>query len=155
MIVIKQNGQAGKQMAEELRQKALGGADFDKLAGMYSEDTSQAPDGDWGWIDKHMLNENLTKTAFALKPGQVSQVVELAGSYYLLYCEAKKAEVTKPLAEVHDDIENKLVEQEQQQAQQKWIEGLRKKAYVWIDGVTNTDGVASATPPPADAPPAH
>ncbi len=39
-------------MAEELRQKVLGGADFDKLAQMYSEDSTQDTGGDWGWIDQ-------------------------------------------------------------------------------------------------------
>jgi parvulin-like peptidyl-prolyl isomerase len=143
MIVIKQNGDAGKQMAEELRQKVLGGADFDKLAGMYSEDSNQAADGDWGWIDHKTLNESLTKIAFSLKAGEVSEVTELAGSYYLLYVEEKKPEITKPLAEVHDDIENKLMENQRQQAQQKWLNGLRQKAYVWIDGVTDTDGASA------------
>jgi peptidyl-prolyl cis-trans isomerase SurA len=153
MIVIKKTSDTAKQMAEELRQKALGGADFDKLAQMYSEDpTTQENGGDWGWIDQTVLNESLTKIAFSLKVGQVSQVVELAGSYYLLYVQEKQDEVVKPLTQAHDDIENKLMEAQRQEAQQKWIQGLRKKAYIWIDGVTNTDGVrtASESPPPSN-----
>jgi len=154
MIVIKKNGDTGKQMAEEIRQKVIGGADFDKLAQMYSEDSSQDSGGDWGWIDKTVLNESLTKIAFALKPGDVSQVTELAGSYYLLYVQEKQDEVVQPLTQAHDDIENKLVEAQRQQAEQKWISGLRQKAYVWIDGVTNIDGGAvisqDTTPRPAN-----
>jgi parvulin-like peptidyl-prolyl isomerase len=156
MIVIKKNGDTGKQMAEELRLKVMGGADFDKLAQMYSEDSTQDSGGDWGWIDKRTLNDSLTKVAFSLKPGECSHPIELAGSYYLLYVEAKKAEVTKSLAEVHDDIENKLLEERRQQAQQKWITSLRQKAYVWIDGVTNTDGVTTPDhTSSADNSPAH
>jgi len=132
MIVIKKNGQSGRQMTEELRQKALGGADFDKLAQMYSEDSTQDTGGDWGWIDRRTLNESLTKIAFSLKPGDVSEVTELAGSYYLLYVEAKKNATTKPLAEVHDDIENKLLQDQRQKAQEKWIASLRQKAYIKV-----------------------
>lgn len=150
MIVIKKNGESGRHMAEELRQKVLGGADFDKLAQMYSEDSTQDSGGDWGWIDRRTLNENLTNIAFSLKPGDVSQVVELAGSYYLLYVEAKKSGTTKSIAEVHDDIENKLLEEQRQKAQQKWLAGLRQKAYIWIDGVT--DAAAEQGPPTADNP---
>jgi len=146
MIVIKKNGASGKQMADELRQKAVGGADFDKLAQMYSEDSTQDTGGDWGWIDRRTLNDNLTQIAFSLKPGEVSQVVELAGSYYLLYVEAKKNGITKSLDEVHDDIENKLLEEQRQKAQQKWIASLREKAYIWIDGVSN----AAASHSPQD-----
>ena len=144
MIVIKKNGASGRQMAEELRQKALGGADFDKLAQMYSEDSTQDTGGDWGWIDRRTLNESLTKIAFSLKAGDVSQVTELAGSYYLLYVEAKKSGTTKAMSEVHDDIENKLLGEQRQKAQQKWIAGLREKAYIWIDG-QNKDGSHTAS----------
>jgi parvulin-like peptidyl-prolyl isomerase len=151
MIVLKENGQTGKQMAEELRQKVLGGADFDKLAEMYSEDTATAPSGgDWGWIDRKTLNDSLTKIAFSLKPGDVSEVVQLAGSYYLLYVQEKKAEVTQPLTSVHDDIENKLMEAQRQESQQKWIASLRKKAYIWIDGITNNDGIVAPEHASAD-----
>jgi parvulin-like peptidyl-prolyl isomerase len=144
MIVIKKNGASGRQMAEELRQKALGGADFDKLAQMYSEDSTQDTGGDWGWIDRKTLNESLTKIAFSLKPGDVSRVTELAGSYYLLYVEAKKAGTTKSLGEVHDDIENKLLGDQRQQAQQKWIASLRQKAYIWVDGQSKDGSHAAA-----------
>lgn len=153
MIVIKKNGESGKQMAEELRQKVLGGADFDKLAQMYSEDSTQDTGGDWGWIDRRTLNESLTKIAFSLKAGDVSEPVELAGSYYLLYVEAKKSGTTKSLAEVHDDIENKLLGEQRQKAQQKWIASLREKAYIWIDGVT-TNGDSAQDHAAADSSPA-
>lgn len=129
MIVIKKGGENGRKMAEEIRQKVVGGAEFEKLAQLYSED-SQESGGDWGWIDRKTLNENLTKVAFSLKPGQVSKVIELSGNCYLLYCEAKRAAVTKPLPEVHDAIENKLLQEERQKAQEKWIQTLREKAYI-------------------------
>jgi peptidyl-prolyl cis-trans isomerase SurA len=130
MIVIKKAGSAGRKMTEEIRQKVTSGADFDKMAQMYSQDSSQESGGDWGWIDRKTLNENLTKIAFSLKPGETSRVVELNGNCYLLYCEAKKSAVTKPMKEVHDTIETKLLQEQRQKAQQKWIETLRAKAYI-------------------------
>lgn len=132
MIVIQKGGPAGKKIAEEIRQKILAGGEFDKLAQMYSEDGKQDTGGDWGWIDRKTLNETLTKAAFALKPGEVSRVIELGGNYYLMYCEAKKNAVTKPASEVHDAIENKLLQIERQNAQQKWIDSLRQKAYIKV-----------------------
>jgi hypothetical protein len=38
----------------------------------------------------------------------------------------------KALAEVHDAIEDKLVEEQRQKAQEKWINGLRQKAFIKI-----------------------
>jgi peptidyl-prolyl cis-trans isomerase SurA len=133
MIVLKKGSNESDskmKMAEEIRAKIVGGAEFEKLAQMYSEDSTQEAGGDWGWIDRKTLNDSLTKVAFNLKPGAVSPVIELAGSYYLLYVEAKKNGAVKPISQVRDDIEKKLLQTERQRLQQKWIDGLRQKAYV-------------------------
>ncbi len=130
MIVVKRGGDSGKQMAEEIRQKIVAGAQFESLAQMYSDDPTKDAGGDWGWVDRKTLNESLTKVAFSLKAGEVSRVVEMGGSYYLLYVEAKKNASTRPLAEVRDDIEKKLMQGERQKLQEKWIASLRQKAYI-------------------------
>ena len=132
MIVVKKSagGDGRRKMIEEIREKIVGGAEFQDLARMYSEDTTQESGGDWGWINKRTLNESLTKLAFSLKLGQVSNVVELGGNYYLLIVEAKKPPTTKPLKEVHGEIEKRLLQQERQKAQQEWLLKLRKKAFV-------------------------
>jgi peptidyl-prolyl cis-trans isomerase SurA len=121
-----------RKMVEEIRQKIVDGAEFGDLARMYSEDSSQEQYGDWGWIDRKKLNESLTKAAFALKPGEVSPVIELGGSYYLLHCEAKKAATVKPLRELHDEIEKALLQSERQQQQDEWLQKLRRKAYIKV-----------------------
>ena len=123
------NDSMHKQMLE-IREKIIGGAEFGDLARMYSQDDKQEAYGDWGWIDKRTLNESLSKAAFALKAGEVSKVIELAGSYYLLFAEAKKAAVTKPLKDVHDEIEKGLLQLERQRMQADWLAKLRKKAFI-------------------------
>jgi len=119
-----------RKMIDEIRQKILSGAEFGDLARMYSEDSSQENYGDWGWIDRKKLNESLTKIAFGLRPGEMSQVVTLGDSYYLLYCEAKKAANSKPLKDVRPEIEKALLQSERQQQQQEWLQKLRRKAYI-------------------------
>ncbi len=136
MLVLKKESgnvaESSEKMAEEIREKIAGGADFGKMAEMYSEDASQGAQGDWGWIDRHTLNEALTKAAFALKPGQVSKPLVIEGNIYLLYCQEKKNAIVKPLKEVRDDIEKKLLQEERQVQMQKWIATLRKKAFIKI-----------------------
>lgn len=135
MIVIKgseANTARGKMM-EEIRSKITDGAAFEDLARMYSDDnTTQESGGDWGWINRRTLNESLTKAAFALKAGEVSRILEMGGSFYLLYSEARKPSVTKPLEEVRPEIEKRLLQEERQKAQQEWMKKLRKKAYIKI-----------------------
>ena len=75
-------------------------------------------------------NESLTKIAFALKPGEMSQVISMGDNYYLLYCEAKKAASTKPLKDLRPEIEKALLQSERQEQQQDWLQKLRRKAYI-------------------------
>lgn len=117
-------------MIKEIRDKIVEGAEFQDLAKMYSEDSTQDLGGDWGWINRRTLNESLSKIAFSLKVGQPSQIIELGNSYYLLLVEAKKNGTAKPLAQVHDEIQAKLIQQERQKKGDEWIARLRKKAYV-------------------------
>lgn len=140
MIVLREGdtgdaaiGGSKKQIAEEIRQKVAEGAEFDRMAQMYSEDSStQEVGGDWGWIERNTLNEDLTKVAFSLAPGEVSRVVEIEGTYYILLIEAKKNAKVRPISEVRDEIERNLLQQERMKSQQTWIDTLRAKAYIKI-----------------------
>jgi peptidyl-prolyl cis-trans isomerase SurA len=118
--------------AEEIRDKVKGGADFATMAKTYSMDGTAASGGDWGLIDRKTLNQQLTDVAFALSPGQVSDVVRIGDSFYILYCESKKSSGIIPLQEVRDGINRKLQQAQRQKATQRWIDTLREKAYIKI-----------------------
>jgi parvulin-like peptidyl-prolyl isomerase len=133
MITLRKGGSdSARKMIDELRQKIVAGANFQDLARTYSEDSNKESGGDWGWVNRTTLNENLTKAAFNLKPGKVSEVIEFANSYYLILVEAKNSTTSKPLEEVRDEIEKKLIQEERQKRQLEWTAKLRKKAYVKI-----------------------
>jgi len=121
-----------KQMASEIHDKLAGGAEFDRIAQMYSEDSTNESGGDWGWIERKTLNEELAKIAFSLKPGEISPVVSLDNSYYILMVEAKKPSVTKPLSEVQPQIVETLIQQEKLKGQERWLKELRDKAFIKI-----------------------
>jgi parvulin-like peptidyl-prolyl isomerase len=123
---------AKRSMAEEIRSKLAEGGDFAGMAQMYSEDSTAGAGGDWGWIDRKTLNAELNKVAFSLQPGQLSRVVQLGDSLYIMRVEARKAAITKPLAELRDEISKKLYEEERLRLQERWLETLREKAYVKI-----------------------
>ena len=140
MIVIRE-GSSGdvpevgskKDLAEEIRQKVASGAEFDRMAQMYSEDeTTQQAGGDWGWIERNTLNEELTNIAFSLRAGEVSPVINIENTYYILKVEARKNASIKPITDVRDEIEKNLIQQERTKAQQRWLETLRQKAYIKI-----------------------
>ena len=123
-------GAAQKSMAEEIRDKLITGADFDKMAQMYSEDSTRDLGGDWGWIDDKTLSAPLSEVAFNLKPGEISKVVDVGGNHYILKVEARQGGEAKPLKDVRADIEARLHQEQAQQLQEHWLASLRSKAYI-------------------------
>ena len=121
-----------KAMADEIRQKIAGGAEFDRMAKMYSEDSTQDSGGAWGWVERKTLNSTLSNAAFSMKEGEVSPVIALDNAYYILMVEDVKKASVKPYGEVQREIEQNLIEQEKLKAQERWIQGLRDKAYIKI-----------------------
>src|SRR3954447_17856350 len=119
-----------RSMAEEILSKLASGAEFDRMAQIYSEDSSRDLGGDWGWIERKTLAPPLEKVAFNLPSGRVSNIVEFSGNFYILKVEEKKGGNTRSLAEARDEIEKKLLQQEAQSLQEKWIASLRSKAYI-------------------------
>jgi peptidyl-prolyl cis-trans isomerase SurA len=124
------NAATQKAMAEEILGKLANGAEFDRMAQIYSEDSSRDLGGDWGWIERKTLAAPLEKIAFNLPVGRISNIIEYNGNYYLLKVEDKKGGTTQSLAAVRDQIEKKLVQQEAQNLQEKWLASLRSKAYI-------------------------
>ena len=129
---VSDRGVGKKQMVNEIREKLAGGAEFDRLAQMYSEDSTNEAGGDWGWIERKTLNDELAKVAFTLKKGEVSPVIMVDNAYYILMVEDKKAAITKPLSGVQQEIVQNLIQQEKLKVQDQWLESLRKKAYIKI-----------------------
>ena len=124
-------GAAQKSMVEEIRAKLITGADFDKMAQMYSEDSTRDLGGDWGWIDDKTLSPELSQVAFSLSPGEISRVVEVGGNFYLLKVEARQGGEVKPLTkEMRVDIEARLRQEQARELQEHWLAGLRAKAYI-------------------------
>ncbi len=138
MIVIREGGGDGlpggeQAMAEEIRGKLIEGTDFGTLAQMYSEDpTTKETGGDWGWIDKKTLSEPLTNAAFNLRAGEISEVINIGNSYYVMMVEARKNADVKSITDVRDEIEQNLIQQEKGKRVQRWLDGLRENAYIKI-----------------------
>ena len=124
------NAPAQKELAEEVLGKLASGAEFEQMAQMYSEDSTKDNGGDWGWIEHKTLAESLEKFAFSMPVGRISNIIDYADNYYILKVEDKHGGSTKSLTEVRADIEKKLIQEEAQQIQERWIAGLRQKAYI-------------------------
>ncbi len=127
-----QNREANRRMADEIRAKVIESDNFGRMALMYSEDSMREMEGDWGWIDESTLNPELSKVAFGLKPGEVSEVLELGNAYYILRVEERRGGVTRSLSSVRSEIHNLVLQEKRQEMFQKHVDNLRTRAAIVI-----------------------
>lgn len=94
-----------KQKAEGLLTQVKGGADFGALAKQYSEDTvSQAQNGDLNFFGRGSMVPEFDAAVFAMQVGQISDLVKTQYGYHIIKLTEKKAPGTRPLAEVRQEI---------------------------------------------------
>lgn len=122
--------ESNKKLAQDIMKRLKAGEKFSDLARKYSKDDSSAKGGDWGWYKKGDLNPQLDAKAFALEPGGVTDPVVLDDMIFILKVEEKKPEGVQKLDDVREQIEWTIVDENSKATYQKWIEGLRKKAFV-------------------------
>ena len=111
-ILLKTEGKddaAVKKRAEELLAKAKGGADFAKLAAENTEeDAGKTRGGDLDFFGRGQMVPEFENVAFALQPGQISDVVKTQFGYHIIKLTDKRAASTKPLEEVRPQIEEQI-----------------------------------------------
>jgi peptidyl-prolyl cis-trans isomerase D len=99
-----QEREAVRSRAEEVLRRARSGADFAGLAKENSQDPSAAQGGDIGFFSAGQLLPALDKAAFALKKGEISDVVETSLGYHILKVEDVRDEKIKSLKEAREEI---------------------------------------------------
>jgi len=124
------DAEATRKLAGEIIGKIEGGAPFAEMASMYSDGSQKSKGGEWDWIEKKVLREDLAEVAFSLKPGQRSGVIEKPDGCYLMLVEDSRPAHVKPLNEVRAEIEKTLETEERRRLRKEWIERLKAKSFI-------------------------
>ena len=124
---------AVQAQAEDVLKKAKApGADFAALAKQYSEDDSNnANGGDLDYFGRGRMVAEFEQAAFAMKPGEVSDLVKTAFGFHIIKVVDNKPDSTRPVAEVRPEIEEQLKWQKAQAEAEKIaksLEGAMKSA---------------------------
>ena len=118
---------------EAILARARKGEDFAALAKENSEDPSApANGGELGFFRRGQMVPEFEKAAFALAPGQISDVVETSFGYHIIRCEEKRPERTVPLEEVRDKVKDYLERTALQDKVAAYVEDLKKAGRVEI-----------------------
>lgn len=109
------------------------GGDFATLAKQHSQDPGSAANGgDLGFVPRGQTVPVFEQAAFALKPGQLSAIVESPFGYHIIKMFAHRDARTVPLQEVKAQVEQFLKQQRTQEKTAAFIDKLKAKAKVEI-----------------------
>ncbi|WP_309386500.1 peptidylprolyl isomerase [Cerasicoccus frondis] len=119
-----------EQQATTIMEQLSQGADFGELASKYSQDMNAANGGDWGWREYTDLRDVIADAARQLSVGEYSQPIIDNEVTFIVKVDEKRESGVKQLAAVRQEIEQAITNRLARQAQERWLERLRKKAYV-------------------------
>ena len=120
---------AAKAKAEGLLKQIRSGGDFAALAKANSDDPgSKDSGGELGLFTKGKMVPAFEKAAFALQPGQTSDLVKTDFGYHIIQVEQHDQAHQKPLAEVKPEIEPVLEQQKLGQAELNYANQLAAQA---------------------------
>jgi parvulin-like peptidyl-prolyl isomerase len=92
-----------REQADAVLKRLRNGEDFAALAKEFSIDGSKDKGGDLGWFGPGDMVPEFEKAAFALKPGEISEVVKSKFGYHIIKLEERKTETKdgKSVEQVH------------------------------------------------------
>jgi len=88
------------------------GADFAALAQMHSEDSSASSGGDLGFFSEKDMVKPFSEAAFAMQPGEISDVVETKFGYHVIKVEERKEASVQQLDEVRREVAAGLMKED-------------------------------------------
>ena len=140
---------AAQKKAEDLLAQIRKGASFEELAKKYSDDPNSAPQGgDLGYFKRGTMVKSLEDTIFALKAGQVSDVVRTKQGYILMKVTEHTPSGVPPLKDVDEKIQTAIYYQKLQPAVRAYLTKLREQAFIDIKpGFTDSGASPNETKP--------
>ena len=121
---------AARKKIEEIQQKLREGEDFAALAKAFSEGPSSAKGGDLGYFRRGQMLKPFEEAAFALRPGEVSEVVETRFGYHLIKVMDKKPETAIPYEDIKEKVEQYLKDMKARQEVDLYVKKLKENAEV-------------------------
>jgi peptidyl-prolyl cis-trans isomerase C len=118
--------------AQSVLKQARSGADFAELAKKYSGDGSAQQGGDLNFFTKGQMVPAFDQAAFALKPGEISDIVTTQFGYHIIKVTDRKPASTVPFDQVSERIKDYLLQEQKRQHAEAFINALKQKAKIEV-----------------------
>jgi peptidyl-prolyl cis-trans isomerase C len=123
-----------KEKADEVLKKIKAGEDFTKLAADFSDDPgTKSKGGELGFFSKGSMVPAFEQAAFALKPGEVSEVVETDFGFHVIKVDEKKEAVSEPFETIKEKVTKQVLREKQETKVTEFVEQALKKAKVMMN----------------------
>lgn len=113
---------------QALKARIENGENFAVLAMENSDCPSKAKGGDLGFFGREQMVKPFSDAAFALQPGQMSDVVETRFGYHLIRVTERREEQTMPFNDVKEAIAKRLRQEQEGKKIDAYIENLKEHA---------------------------
>jgi peptidyl-prolyl cis-trans isomerase C len=124
---------AVKEKAQKVLERLKNGEDFAKVAAEVSDDPgTKDKGGDLDFFPKGSMIPAFEEAAFALKPGELSGVIETEYGYHIIKMEEKKEAVLEPYDKIKDKVKDQALQEMKKAAATEFVEKALKNAKVEI-----------------------
>jgi peptidyl-prolyl cis-trans isomerase SurA len=118
-----------KARLAEIKKRIEGGANFAEQAKLYSDDGSASQGGDLGWVSPGALVPEFEHAMNALKPGQISGLVQTEFGWHLIQViERRNADVSDE--QKRQQASMAIRSYKSDEAYQEWLRQLRDRAFI-------------------------
>ena len=139
---------AAEANANDLLKQIRAGASFEDIAKKYSEGPSAADGGALGVFKRGQLAKTLEDTTFAMKTGDITNVIQTKQGYVILKVDDHEMAGIPPLKDVLPRIQDAIYYQKLQPALRAYLTKLREDAYVDVKtGYVDTGASPNETKP--------
>jgi peptidyl-prolyl cis-trans isomerase SurA len=140
--------EAAQAKAKDLLEQMHKGAAFDETAKKNSDGPTAAQGGDLGYFKRGVLAKELEDKTFAMKPGDVSDVIRTKQGFVLLKVVEHQQAGVPPLSQIEPRVQDAIYMSKLQPALRAYLQKLREDAYIDIKpGYVDTGASPNQTKP--------
>jgi peptidyl-prolyl cis-trans isomerase SurA len=124
---------AAEAKGHEALRRVQAGETFAKVARDLSDGPTAKEGGDMGYFKRGQLQSALEHAAFSLQPGQISGLIRTTGEHggwHILLVEDRRKMAPRPLAEMQEEIRNRLANDSIVKEREHYLASLRKSAQI-------------------------
>ncbi len=139
---------AAEAKAADVLKQIRTGANFEDVAKKYSDGPSAAQGGDLGVFKRGALAKELEEKTFAMKSGEVTDVVRTKQGYVILKVTSHQVAGIPPMKDVEPKLQDALYYQKLQPALRAYLTKLREEAYIdYKEGYVDSGASPNQTKP--------